>query len=84
MCEKYPVYKNWLCCDVRCTMYIMSEKIISTFCPCSSSFSFEEAYPNNNKINQLACGNVPLQDGEETYNTFVNSCGSCTTDRYLS
>ena len=37
-------------------MYIISEKMISTFCPCSSSSSsssFEEAYLNNHKTNDL-------------------------------
>ena len=34
-------------------MYIISEKMISTFCPCSSSSSFEEAYLNNNDLESL-------------------------------
>ena len=65
--------------------------MISTFCPCSSSSfssssssSFEEAYLNNHKTNDLESLHVEMYHYRIGNRGIVNPCSSCATDRYLS
>ena len=75
--------KNNQYTKIGCKICVISQKVLSTFLPCSSS-SFEEVYLNNHKTNDLASLHVEMYHYRIGNRGIVNPCSSCTTDHYLS